>query len=306
MDDGNIPIFPLWTSKYHEATTHLTTLEHGAYLLLLMAMWKQGGSLPNDDVRLARLARLSLDRWRKIAPTIMEFFTVEDGDRITQKRLRHELEKSYGRMKKSREAGAAGGRAKALKTKKPPVAGAKKPVATPLQPEATYKKEKEKIDTIVSIPPSPQDPKPAEPAAPAVADAGGDLYTPEFDRLWRAYPRRDGNPKKAAAESFARVVRKGADPEEIIAGAEAFARQCAKDTRPDAGRFIPHTTTWINQHRWTDALQAEITTPPKHRRFSNPYVQWAYEQRLARGETDEPANEAGTNGPFTVIEGRRH
>ena len=109
-----VPAMLLWTDAYMADTSHLTTVEHGAYLLLLMAMWRAGGSLPNDDVRLARIAKLSLDKWHKVAPTVMEFMTV-DGKAVTQKRLKLEFEIASGKAEKLALAGRAGGRAKALK-----------------------------------------------------------------------------------------------------------------------------------------------------------------------------------------------
>lgn len=44
----------------------------------------------------------------------------------------------------------------------------------------------------------------------------------DFEKFWKAYPQRKGpNPKKPAQEKFARIVTSGADPQELIAGAEA-------------------------------------------------------------------------------------
>jgi uncharacterized protein YdaU (DUF1376 family) len=81
---SHIPVFP---DAYLRDTTHLTTEEHGAYFLLLMAAWGSADcSLPNDDKRLAALAKMPLAKWRKIAPNVLEFWTIDKG-RITQKRL---------------------------------------------------------------------------------------------------------------------------------------------------------------------------------------------------------------------------
>lgn len=101
----HIPLFP---DSYHKDTTHLTTEEHGAYLLLLMAAWGQDDcSLPHDERRLAALAKLQVAQWRKIAPTILEFWTIENG-RIYQRRLRHEWQ--YVQSKRTKRKAAADAR----------------------------------------------------------------------------------------------------------------------------------------------------------------------------------------------------
>jgi len=84
------PVFPLWTDAYLADTGHLSTIEHGAYLLLLVTMWRAGGSLPNDDKLLARYARLTPAQWKRIKPTLWRYFQVSS-DGITQGRLTDEL-----------------------------------------------------------------------------------------------------------------------------------------------------------------------------------------------------------------------
>lgn len=111
---AEFPALPLWTDAYLADTGHLTTLEHGAYLLLLMTMWRNGGSLPNDDKRLARFARLTAGQWKRIKPTIMEFFTVE-GDEIMQTRLTAEM--GFVRQHSKKQSDRS--KARWLKTKKP-------------------------------------------------------------------------------------------------------------------------------------------------------------------------------------------
>ena len=83
---------PLFADAYLADTMHLSTEEHGAYLLLLMAAWRQDDcALPFDDKKLARIAGLSPQKWRTVKETILEFWTV-DGDRIFQSRQRREME----------------------------------------------------------------------------------------------------------------------------------------------------------------------------------------------------------------------
>ena len=110
------PFMQLYINDYVGKTRHLTTEQHGAYLLILMAMWRAGGSLPNDEKKLARIAGLTPARWRRISDDVMDFMTVY-GDKITQKRLMKEIKKVNEIASKRRSAGSKGGKAKALKTK---------------------------------------------------------------------------------------------------------------------------------------------------------------------------------------------
>ena len=114
---SSAPFMQLYIADYLGDTPHLTTEQHGAYLLVLMAMWRAGGFLPNDPTKLARIARLSPRRWKAIATDLMPFFAVE-GDQITQKRLRSERQKVEEISEKRRAAGMAGAEAKSLKTNK--------------------------------------------------------------------------------------------------------------------------------------------------------------------------------------------
>jgi len=49
---------PFYVADYLRDTRHLSATEHGAYMLLIMQAWTQGGLLPLDPVRLARIAGL--------------------------------------------------------------------------------------------------------------------------------------------------------------------------------------------------------------------------------------------------------
>lgn len=110
---AEFPSMPLWTDAYLGDTTHLTTLEHGAYLLLLMIAWRsKETSLPDDDRLLARYTKLSPSQWKRIKPILAEFFAIENG-RWIQKRL---LDESNA-VKQYRERQRAAGKSSALKRK---------------------------------------------------------------------------------------------------------------------------------------------------------------------------------------------
>lgn len=107
MGDGmkkpsHIPVFP---DAYLRDTTHLSCEEHGAYFLLMMAAWGADDcTIPNDERRLAALVKVTVAKWRKMAPNVLEFWTIERG-RLSQKRLLKEW--NYVREKSGKRRAAA-------------------------------------------------------------------------------------------------------------------------------------------------------------------------------------------------------
>lgn len=78
------------TDAYLADTGHLSTLEHGAYLLILMAMRRsKDGWIDGSDHFLARATRMTLGRWKRIAPTIRALLIGKEG-RVTQKRVQRD------------------------------------------------------------------------------------------------------------------------------------------------------------------------------------------------------------------------
>lgn len=115
------PFMQFYVADYLGDTRHLTTEQHGAYLLLLFTMWRSDGRLSNDPRKLARVTGCTVSRWSKISADVMAFFEVQ-GDEIVNRRLTLELEKAQEKSIKRAQAGTRGGNAKALKTHKAPVA----------------------------------------------------------------------------------------------------------------------------------------------------------------------------------------
>lgn len=117
------PFMQLYVGDYLADTLDLTTEEHGAYLLLLMTLWRHEARLPNDPSKLARIARVSPRRWHLVWGSIGKFFFI-DGDQIGNQRLDREHEKAASISEKRSASGAKGGRAKALKDNDQPMANA--------------------------------------------------------------------------------------------------------------------------------------------------------------------------------------
>lgn len=84
------PAIPFFGDAYIADTRHLSLEEHGAYLQLLMIAWRsEDCALPDDDKRIAQMLGITTAKWKKLKPTIMAFWRLEDG-RWTQKRLKKE------------------------------------------------------------------------------------------------------------------------------------------------------------------------------------------------------------------------
>lgn len=70
---------PLWIGSYLADTMHLTRDQHGGYLLLLFAYWRNKGPLEDDDEDLASIVKATPAEWKKLGPRLAKFFTVADG-----------------------------------------------------------------------------------------------------------------------------------------------------------------------------------------------------------------------------------
>lgn len=105
----NRPWMPLYVGDYLGDTGHLTTTQHGAYLLLMMHYWRKG-ELPDDDRQLSKIAKLPLKTSCEYRATLQDFF--HEGWK--HKRIDAELEKMMGVSAKRAIAGQKGGIGSAL------------------------------------------------------------------------------------------------------------------------------------------------------------------------------------------------
>jgi uncharacterized protein YdaU (DUF1376 family) len=69
---------PVYIGDYLADTMHLSTEQHGAYLLLLFHLWRRG-VLQDDDVALAQITGLSIRAWSLCRAVLAEFFDIHDG-----------------------------------------------------------------------------------------------------------------------------------------------------------------------------------------------------------------------------------
>jgi uncharacterized protein YdaU (DUF1376 family) len=103
------PWMPLYVGDYLGDTGHLTTAQHGAYLLLMMHYWRKG-ELPDDDRQLSKITKLPLRTWCDYRAVLQDFF--HSGWR--HKRIDAELERMMRVSEKRAIAGQKGGLGSAL------------------------------------------------------------------------------------------------------------------------------------------------------------------------------------------------
>lgn len=218
---AEFPYLPLWTDAYLADTTHLTTIEHGAYLLLLMAAWRAGGYLPDDDRLLRRVTRLGPKQWDRMRPVMETFWRVENGQ-WSNGRLLDELTAVRQRLQSLSDTG----RANALKRWHRDMPGA---MPERCHGNANHTHTHNQIkDTPPIVPPK------------------GDGLEEDFEAFWLLVPRKIG---KGQARRAYRTARKKTDAQTLIAGMEAYARQCVGRE----AQYVCHPSTWLNGERWGDA-----------------------------------------------------
>lgn len=69
-----LPWMPFYIGDYLSKTSHLTTIQHGAYLLLILHYWANRG-LPTTDKELMAIARMTPDEWSSNCYALAKFFT---------------------------------------------------------------------------------------------------------------------------------------------------------------------------------------------------------------------------------------
>lgn len=102
---------PLWIGSYLADTQHLSRDEHGGYLLLIMAYWRTGVPLIDDDKRLSSIVKATPKEWKELRPTLAEFFVVANGVWM-HKRIEQELSSAVEKQTKAASKAQAAAQAR--------------------------------------------------------------------------------------------------------------------------------------------------------------------------------------------------
>ena len=99
-----LPYMQLYIADYLADTMHLSAEEHGAYLLLMFNYWQTGKPIPKN--RLAKIARLTNERWADVEPSLREFFC-DNGEEWVHLRIEEDLASVREKLTKKSAAGKA-------------------------------------------------------------------------------------------------------------------------------------------------------------------------------------------------------
>lgn len=237
---------PLFVGDYLADTTELIAEEHGAYLLLLMSLWRREGRLPTDPARLAFIARLDFARWESVWSAISRFFELE-GDCYIQKRLTREIDRAKARKAAAFENGRKGGLAKAKQT--PSEVPSQPPSETVAVSSSSSSSSSEEIRSDPPLPPkgdclgscvAPE----AFPRRKRKRKGEPVSYEPNFLRLYERYPRKDA--KSLALEAWIAVGRP------VLEIESRWIWQLADYQKRERDK-VPMFATYLNQRRWEDS-----------------------------------------------------
>ncbi len=175
---------PLYVADYLADTGHLTTEEHGAYMLLIMHYWRVG-HLPDDDAQLARIVKLSPTKFLRIRNTLAGLF----GENWVHHRINTELQDAENKYKKRVEAGRKGNDVRWHSDR----------IAIPQRSQSQSQSHIKKRKTPVAEP-------------------------PEFVDFWASKPDREGdNPRFLALKAYLKAIKGGANVFQINAAAKRWA-----------------------------------------------------------------------------------
>jgi uncharacterized protein YdaU (DUF1376 family) len=204
--------YPFHPGDYLRDTAHLQPMEDLAYRRLLDLYYESEAPIPTETQQVSRRLRLGSD---VVEMVLNEFFICTEFG-YTHKRCDAEIANYHARQERSRCNGKLGGRPK--KTQQVILAN---PEVTQSKPRETQTKANHNHNHNHNIP------------------------SIGFQEFWQTYPRKIG--KGAAQKAWDKLKP---DLDTVLA---ALAWQTKQDAWiKDAGQYIPHPGTYLNQQRWLD------------------------------------------------------
>lgn len=226
----SLPYFPMFPTDFEAKTSHLSLAEDGAYNRLLRLAWMTPGcSLPADRTWVYRRLRAHTDADKAVVEAVIgEFFSEENG-RLSNARLTEEWLAAKEAHDRRKQAGAKGGKAKALKAQENAPSN-----ATPMlkQPEPEPYKERDK----------------------SLSSA---CAKQTVESIWSMLPKRKraGTSKPKLTKVVARLLKVGKDPAAILSAVS----RCYSEPRhvEEDGQYAPAVYSWLADGVWENWLAEE-------------------------------------------------
>ncbi len=254
------PYFPLYVLDFigDANVDSMTSEQLGCYVRLLCKAWHQEpvGSIPDENSTLAAWCRVSKSKFIKLAPAVLKPFKKGEDGRYHQKRMCNEYEKLRSEWDRRSSAGKRGMSTRWAEKKD-------NSVIVPLLTETPSvnnnqnQNQNQIVNTNTPLPPmgsggeSEVDPVPVKPDKPPKRE----VYPPEFEAWWLAYPRREGKKKALAAwrKAVSRIQSRFDGHREIaVEFLQAAAAEFAAAKAGGDQQFIPWPERWLSHGRYDD------------------------------------------------------
>ncbi|MFT2788891.1 YdaU family protein [Serratia sp. T13T92] len=304
-----LPYMQFYVADYLADTMHLSTEEHGAYLLLIFNYWQTGKPLPKN--RLAGIARISNDRWTDVERSLNEFF-IDDGNVWVHKRIERDLLSVKGAQSQRSEAGKISAQKRlAKKTQENQLRHNVR--STVVERDGNDRSTNKDPDTDKDLKDKnllshgektakrpdgdfqgggSADQKPDDP------EAGGRViryeYPPDFETVWLAYPRRPGSPDKhCALKAWNARLREGVTSESMLDGTRRYSAFVVA-TGKSGTEFIKQAKTFFGPSRHFEDDWKITTEVTQHAEFRyNPSDQRSYYEQFMEWERQTGQSTAG-------------
>lgn len=236
---------PLYVADYLKDTQHLSTAEHGAYLLLIFHAWTNSGMIPRSDSQLARIARLSLGQWKRMRDTVLAFW-IDQGDAAQtymHKRISAEIDRTEAIIEKRRKAGSVGASKRWQTDSKCHADAIDLPMANGWQTDGQSQSQSQDL--------------PTEGKSPSVVT----LSEAVLGAIWDdAPPRaRQRSSKADLRKALLSALKRGGEFEAIRSALRSY--WASPDAQKDGGDYVKGIHRMIEADRWQDWAGTQHTGP---------------------------------------------
>lgn len=282
------PYMKLYIADYLAETTFLDVVGHGAYLLLIMAMWRSGGKLPRDEAKLARIAQCTPDQWQAVRDDVLSFFKVKGGS-LTHNRVVEEIAKYDAVVDGAKRAGKASASKKLRKIN-----------------EKTTNERCENVPTFFNQP----DINIYTPIVPF-----GDVGLPsqssrkaDVEAVWEITPKlaRERTSRADIDKALQSASKRGHTPGQVLAGLIGY--YASPDATKDGGKYAKGAHRVIQNDRWQAFSESQATADPEVCAFDPAEIWRGRVQRYRTGsrywntnDWGNPPGEPGCKAPPEII-----